>query len=136
MPSPPPPLRGRLVLLRRTVNQIDLGRNRRAATIASMASRPRVTIGDVARSAGVSPTTVSHALNGKGVVRPATRARVLRTAQRLGYLPNSAARNLRSGRTATLGMMFPREQFSGVEYYLQLASAAAQAAFARDHGVL
>jgi DNA-binding LacI/PurR family transcriptional regulator len=101
-----------------------------------MAGRSRVTIGDVARGAGVSPTTVSHALNGKGVVRPATRARVLRTAERLGYLPNSAARNLRSGRTATLGLMFPREQFSGVEYYLQLASAAANAAFARDHGVL
>ena len=101
-----------------------------------MSGRSRVTIGDVARGAGVSPTTVSHALNGKGVVRPATRARVLRTAQRLGYLPNSAARNLRSGRTATLGLMFPREEFSGVEYYLQLASAAAQAAFARDHGVL
>lgn len=101
-----------------------------------MADRPRVTIGDVARGAGVSPTTVSHALNGKGAVRPATRARVLRTAQRLGYLPNSAARNLRSGRTATLGLMFPLEQFSGVEYYLQLASAAAQAAFARDNGVL
>jgi DNA-binding LacI/PurR family transcriptional regulator len=101
-----------------------------------MAGRSRVTIGDVARGAGVSPTTVSHALNGKGVVRPATRARVLRTAERLGYLPNSAARNLRNGRTATLGLMFPREQFSGVEYYLQLASAAANAAFARDHGVL
>jgi len=101
-----------------------------------MAGRSRVTIGDVARGAGVSPTTVSHALNGKGVVRPATRERVLRTAQRLGYLPNSAARNLRSGRTATLGLMFPLEEFSGVEYYLQLASAAAHAAFARDHGVL
>jgi DNA-binding LacI/PurR family transcriptional regulator len=101
-----------------------------------MAGRSRVTIGDVARGAGVSPTTVSHALNGKGAVRPATRARVLRTAKRLGYLPNSAARNLRSGRTATLGLMFPREEFSGVEYYLELASAAAQAAFARDHGVL
>jgi DNA-binding LacI/PurR family transcriptional regulator len=101
-----------------------------------MAGGSRVTIGDVARGAGVSPTTVSHALNGKGAVRPATRARVLRTAKRLGYLPNSAARNLRSGRTATLGLMFPREEFSGVEYYLQLASATAQAAFARDYGVL
>jgi DNA-binding LacI/PurR family transcriptional regulator len=101
-----------------------------------MAGRSRVTIGDVARGAGVSPTTVSHALNGKGAVRPATRARVLRTAKRLGYLPNSAARNLRSGRTMTLGLMFPREEFSGVEYYLELASAAAQAAFARDYGVL
>jgi len=96
----------------------------------------RVTIAEVARSAGVSPTTVSHALNGKGVVRAATRAHVLRTAQRLGYLPNSAARNLRSGRTATLGLILPADDLSGIEYYLQLASAAAQAAFAREHGLL
>jgi DNA-binding LacI/PurR family transcriptional regulator len=96
----------------------------------------RVTIADVAHSAGVSPTTVSHALNGKGIVRPATRARVLRTAQRLGYLPNSAARSLRSGRTATLGLMLPAEELSGIEYYLELASAAAQSAFASDHGLL
>jgi DNA-binding LacI/PurR family transcriptional regulator len=96
----------------------------------------RVTIADVARSAGVSPTTVSHALNGKGMVRASTRAHVMRTAKRLGYLPNSAARSLRSGRTATLGLMLPADDLSGIEYYLELASAAARAAFARDHGLL
>lgn len=96
---------------------------------------PRVTIADVARSAGVSPTTVSHALNGKGTVRTATRAHVLRTARRLGYLPNSAARTLRSGRTATLGLMLPADELA-IEYYHELATAAAQAAFARDNGVL
>jgi len=96
----------------------------------------RVTIADVARRAGVSPTTVSHALNGKGVVHPATRVRVLRTAQKLGYWPNRAARSLRSGSAATLGLMLPAEEFWGIEYYLEFASAAAQSAFGCDRGLL
>ena len=45
----------------------------------------RSTIHDVAAAVGLSPTTVSHALNGKGRVDPATRERVARAADRLGY---------------------------------------------------
>jgi len=45
-------------------------------------SRP--TIHDVAKAAGVSVTTVSHALNGKGRVDPNTRARVAQVVHRLG----------------------------------------------------
>ncbi|MGH8988580.1 MAG: LacI family DNA-binding transcriptional regulator, partial [Acidimicrobiales bacterium] len=40
----------------------------------------RTTIRDVAAAAGVSPTTVSHALSGKGRLDPRTRARIKRTA--------------------------------------------------------
>jgi Bacterial regulatory proteins, lacI family len=43
---------------------------------------------DVANAAGVSPTTVSHALNRRGQVDPRTRARVIEAARRLGYRPN------------------------------------------------
>lgn len=45
----------------------------------------RPTIADVAREAGVSRTTVSHALNGIGKVDPRTRERVERVAAELGY---------------------------------------------------
>ena len=48
----------------------------------------RVSIRDVAREAGVSVTTVSHALNGKGRLNPETRERVREIADRLGYRPN------------------------------------------------
>ena len=60
---------------------------------------------DVAQAAGVSPTTVSHALNGKGRVDPETVAHVRAVAARLGYTPNPTARNLRQGRTGLLGLV-------------------------------
>ena len=57
----------------------------------------RVTISDVARAAGVSPTTVSHALSGRGQVEARTRERELRVARELRYRPNRHAQRLRTG---------------------------------------
>ncbi|MBQ0895736.1 LacI family DNA-binding transcriptional regulator [Micromonospora sp. U56] len=67
----------------------------------------RATIREVAREAGVSPSTVSRALSMPGLVNPVTRERVLRAAQRLGYEPNRAARGLITGRTGNLGLIVP-----------------------------
>jgi DNA-binding LacI/PurR family transcriptional regulator len=65
----------------------------------------RISIRDVAREAGVSVTTVSHALNDKGRLHPETRARVREVAQRLGYRPNPAARSLVSGHTGLVAVL-------------------------------
>ena len=65
----------------------------------------RVSIRDVAREAGVSVTTVSHALNDKGRLNPETRERVREVAQQLGYRPNPAARSLVSGRTGLIAVL-------------------------------
>jgi LacI family transcriptional regulator len=65
------------------------------------------TIRDVARAAGVSPSTVSRALSMSELVNPATRDRVRRAADRLGYRPNRAARGLITGRTGNLGLIVP-----------------------------
>jgi DNA-binding LacI/PurR family transcriptional regulator len=103
--------------------------------------RQRPTIQDVARAAGVSATTVSHALNGKGRVDARTRARVERAARRLGYRASRTATALRSGRTGTLGLMLPEGaglhsgELIGVDFYLELAAAATRAAFARGHAI-
>jgi LacI family transcriptional regulator len=67
----------------------------------------RATIREVARDAGVSPSTVSRALSMPEMVNPTTRERVLRAAQRLGYAPNRAARGLITGRTGNLGLIVP-----------------------------
>ncbi|HVV91735.1 MAG TPA: LacI family DNA-binding transcriptional regulator, partial [Solirubrobacterales bacterium] len=48
------------------------------------------TIADVARAAGVSVTTVSHALSGRRPVGAATAEAVRRSARELGYSPNRA----------------------------------------------
>jgi DNA-binding LacI/PurR family transcriptional regulator len=64
---------------------------------------------DVARRAGVSQSTVSLVLSGKGRGRisAATEAAVRRAAEELGYRPNVAARVLRTGVARTVGLVVP-----------------------------
>jgi DNA-binding LacI/PurR family transcriptional regulator len=66
-----------------------------------------VTIRDVAKAAGVSPSTVSRALSSPDIVDAATRERVLRVADHLGWRPNRAARGLITGRTGNIGLILP-----------------------------
>ncbi|MCX8997363.1 LacI family transcriptional regulator [Rhizobiaceae bacterium BDR2-2] len=63
-----------------------------------------ISIKDVARIAGVAPSTVSRAL-GKGPVSDAVRERVLAAVRTTGYRPNLAARRLRSRHTGTVGLI-------------------------------
>lgn len=60
---------------------------------------------DVAKRARVSTATVSRVLNNVGLVRNATRERVLRAVADLKYIPNLNARTLAGGRSRTLGMI-------------------------------
>jgi len=61
---------------------------------------------DIAALTGVSPTAVSYVLNGRGgKVAPATREKVLRAADRLGYRPNGAARAVREGRHGAVALI-------------------------------
>jgi LacI family transcriptional regulator len=60
---------------------------------------------DVARRAQVSPTTVSHVLNGTRFVADDTRARVLAVIEQLGYRPDPVARSLRSRRRNVIGLL-------------------------------
>lgn len=62
-------------------------------------------IRDVGMLAGVSIGTVSNALNRPNEVAPETLMRVQRAIAELGYVPNRAARNLRAGRSATVGFV-------------------------------
>ncbi len=63
------------------------------------------TVRDVAQLAGVSPGTVSKALNGRGQLREETRRRVQSAAEKLGFQPNHLARSLIEGRTYTVGVL-------------------------------
>lgn len=64
-----------------------------------------VTIFDVAKRAGISPATVSRVLNQTAVVAPETVARVQAAMAELKYVPRTAARNLASRKTNTLGLL-------------------------------
>lgn len=61
------------------------------------------TIAEVARTAGVSPQTVSNALNAPERLRPATLANVLQVVDALGYRPNRAAQSLRTQASRQIG---------------------------------
>lgn len=67
----------------------------------------KVTIRDVAREAGVSVATVSHVLNKTRYVSPETRTKVSETIEKLSYTPNFTARNFRTGKNNTIGVIVP-----------------------------
>ena len=69
----------------------------------------RVTLREVAESAGVNPGTASRVLNPhtRGLVKAETARRVEAAARRLGYEPNRAARSLRTRRSHSVGVIIP-----------------------------
>ena len=74
---------------------------------------------DLAKECGVSVATVSKALNDQPDIAQATRERIHAAARRMGYLPNAAARALKTNRTYNLGVLFVDEKQSGLthEYF-------------------
>ena len=64
-----------------------------------------VTIKDIAKEAGVSHSTVSHALRSSSLISEDTAKRIRETALELGYLPSAAARSLKTNRSQALGVI-------------------------------
>jgi DNA-binding LacI/PurR family transcriptional regulator len=95
-----------------------------------------VTIGDVARAAGVSTSTVSYALSGRRPISPETRARVKDAIARLGYHPHAGARALASSRSSVLALVAPLRADINVPVIMQFVAAVVTAARAHNHDVL
>ncbi|HHY42133.1 MAG TPA: LacI family transcriptional regulator [Thermoanaerobacterales bacterium] len=66
-----------------------------------------VTIKDVAKKAGVSPSTVSRALSGNASVKESTKQKILEAVKLLNYRPNFLAQGLKEGKTKTIGLIIP-----------------------------
>lgn len=64
-------------------------------------------IADVAKAAGVSPTTVSRVLNNRGYISEKTRKKVHSAMEELNYHPNDLARSLYTKKTNLIGVVFP-----------------------------
>lgn len=92
----------------------------------------RVGIRDVAQAAGVSVTTVSHALNQNGASRVSeqTRRRVQDTARRMGYAPNRLASGLRNQRSQIIG--FIGDEIATTPFAGRMILGAQEAAYQRD----
>ncbi|MBD9529538.1 substrate-binding domain-containing protein [Paracoccus sp. PAR01] len=95
------------------------------------------TISDLAKAAGVSVTTVSHAFSGRRHVDPETRKTIHALAEQIGYHPSSTARALRSGRTGTIALAssMPFAVAAGpsrLGFLMEIAASAAMSALTRD----
>jgi DNA-binding LacI/PurR family transcriptional regulator len=122
----------------KTKKSLEPGLRRRPeAAVVERTRAQKPDIKDVARAAGVSVTTVSHALNGKGRISAKTRRRVQRLADSLGYRPNNTARNLVGGRTGLFGLTLSQASELSISlgdfaYFAQLMMGATGASL--DHG--
>lgn len=100
-----------------------------------MEIRRPLTLEEVARQAGVSKTTASVVLNGRSEqvrISEATRARVVEVADRLGYVPDHAARSLRRRQTGIITILLWR---LGSPFFSEIATGVAQVAASHDYEV-
>lgn len=70
-------------------------------------TKPRPTINEVAKRAGVAKTTVSHAISGKRPVAPETRERIFKAMNDLQYSPSPIARRLAGSPSRAIALVFP-----------------------------
>ncbi|GGV55583.1 LacI family DNA-binding transcriptional regulator [Streptomyces griseoloalbus] len=95
-----------------------------------------VKITDVARRAGVSPSTVSYALSGKRPISDATRRRVQAAVRELGYRAGGGGRGAAGRRSQVLALAVPMRSGVHVPVVTQFAVSVVAAARAHDHDVL
>lgn len=95
-----------------------------------------VKITDVARHAGVSPSTVSYVLSGKRSISEETQRRVRDAIRALGYRPHAGARALASNRSNVLALVIPLRSGIHVPVVMQFAVSVVTAAREHDHDVL
>ncbi|MFI7706714.1 LacI family DNA-binding transcriptional regulator [Nonomuraea sp. NPDC049480] len=93
-------------------------------------------IGEIAKRAGVSRSTVSYALTGKRPVSEATKRRIQAVVDELDYRPNAAARALKEGRTRTLGLVIPPASQRLTDMQLGFVASVVDAAARADLDVL
>ena len=92
-----------------------------------MPSDRAVTLQDIADRLGVTRSTVSYAITGRGRVSQDTKQKVLAAARDLGYQPNTLARRLRGSQTGILALRLPRYT-SKMSYYMEATFGVAEEA--------
>lgn len=98
----------------------------------------RLTIHDIASMAGVSAGTVSRTMNNQPGVGAATRQRILDLVQEHGFKADAVARQLSTGRTRTIGIVFPLEVSEVVMHpvFPELLGSLGDAAQAADYDIM
>ena len=102
-----------------------------------MTIKPSITIDDIARELGVSKTTVSRAISGKGRISAATRERVQAYIEEHNYKPNASAKSLAESRTYNLALVLPRDFMKlDLPFIRQAMSAIVDEAFLLGYNVM
>lgn len=91
------------------------------------------TIVDVARLAGVTPTTVSRVINNRGYISEKTKKRVHEVMDELGYQPNEIARSLTKQKSNTIGVIVPHISHP---YFAKLISNLENEADKKDYKII
>ena len=84
-----------------------------------------VSMKDISIKCGVSVATVSKALSGQSDIGKKTAQHIRKVAKEMGYLPNAAARALKTNRTNNLGVLYVDKMQSGLmhEYFSALLNS-------------
>ena len=102
-----------------------------------MTQKRNITIDDIARDLGVSKTTVSRAISGKGRISEATREKVTQYIQQCNYRPNPSARGLAENRTYNLALVLPKSFIQlDIPFYRHTMNAICEEAFLWDYNIV
>ncbi len=95
------------------------------------------TIADIAQELGISKTTVSRSISGKGRISCATREKVLSYIEKNGFKPNIIAKSLANSCTYNIGVIMPEKfSISDAAFFVDCLSGVYHAASAREYDIL
>lgn len=102
-----------------------------------MSEKISYTIGDIAKELGISKTTVSRAISGKGRLSIETRTRVLNFIKEHNYRPNAVAKSLAQSKTYNLGLILPLDRSAmGFSFFLECTQGIGEVASEHNYDVL
>lgn len=102
-----------------------------------MQKKQNLTIDDIARDLGVSKTTVSRAISGKGRISTTTRERIQAYIEKTNYRPSAAAKGLAESKTYNVALVFPRSLFKlDMPFIRKSMTAICEEAFLQDYNIL
>src|SRR5579871_5275804 len=92
-------------------------------------------ITEVAKRAGVSRSTVSHAISGKRPISAAVKARIFQIMDELNYHPNRLASALKTKQTKMIALLYPAERKHLARQQLEFVSSAVEAASEHEYAL-
>lgn len=109
----------------------------KSGTVHLQKEQGKITIGDVASALGVSKTTVSRAISGKGRIGEETRRRVLAYIKENHYQPNVVAKGLATSKTYNIGWVMPGDSsVTDLPFFQRCMMGITEVAAAEDYDIL